>query len=164
MKKIITAILSVLCYLNISIVSLAFSGETITQDSQKKSGDITVGYNAEVTYTVTIPANVTFTDAENEIERPLMVTNVILNEGSTLNVNLVSQNNYKMMYGEGYIEYSLMVNYNDALKENNINILTVLAGESSGLAILDFITDLNKDHALYTGNYTDTLTFTVTID
>lgn len=164
MKKIITAILSVLCYLNISIVSLAFSGETITQDSQKKSGDITVGYNAEVTYTVTIPASVTFTDAEKEIERPLMVSNVILNEGSTLNVNLVSQNNYKMMYGEGYIEYSLMVNYNDALKENNINILTVLAGESSGLAILDFITDLNKDHALYTGNYTDTLTFTVMID
>ena len=164
MKKLLPFILITVLTLRSSIISLAAAGEIITQDSQEKSGNITVGYDAEATYTVTIPTSVTFTDTEKTIERPLLVTNVILNEGSTLNVNITSLNNFKMIYGEGYMEYYLLINSNNAPKENSYTILTVLAGESSGWAILTFITDLKKDHVLYTGNYTDTLTFTVTID
>ncbi len=163
MKKLFSVILVVCFALSSPIISLA-AGETITQDSQENSGNITVNYNAGVTYTVTIPASVTFSDTEKEVERSLQVSNVVLNEGSTLNVNVASLNNFKMMYGEGYIDYHLMVNYNDVLKDNNHTILSVLAGENTGWAVLKFATDLQKDHVLYTGNYTDTLTFTVSID
>lgn len=163
MKQLLSMIMIVILSFSISMDALA-SGEKITQDSQEKVGNVTVGYNVGVTYTVTIPANVTFTDTEKTVERPLQVTNVVLNEGSTLNINIASLNNFKMVCDEGYIEYALSVNYNDALRENNCTILTVLAGESSGWAILDLITDLKKDHAFYAGQYTDTLTFTVTID
>lgn len=163
MKKLLSVILIVLFTFGSSVISLA-AGETITQDSSENSGNITVDYNEEVTYTVTIPASVTFSDSEKEVERSLQVSNAVLNEGSTLNVNIASLNNFKMMYGEGYIEYYLKINHNDVSKENNYTILTVPAGESTGWAVLNFITDLKKDHVLYAGNYTDTLTFTVSIN
>lgn len=168
MKKLLPIIAIVVFVFHISVVSPAAAGEAITQDSQEKTGNTTVGYDAGVTYTVTIPANVTFTDTEKFVERPLLVSNVVLNEGSTLNVNISSLNDFKMIYGEGYddgyIEYNILVNYNKPPEKNTYTILTVMAGEKSGWAVLDFITNLNKEHAFYTGNYTDTLTFTITID
>ncbi len=162
MKKWIALILTVSIVFFSPITSLA-EGETITQDSQANSGNITVGYNAGVTYTVTIPASVTFSDAEKEVERPLQVSNVLLNEGSTLHINLSSLNEFKMVCGGGYIDYRLTINNNEPPGENNYTILTVSAGENTGWALLNFVTDLQKDHAMYAGNYTDTLTFTVEV-
>lgn len=163
MKKWVFVILIVFLTLSSLTVSLA-SGETITQDSKENSGNITVDYNAGVTYTVTIPASVTFSDTEKQVERSLQVSDVVLNEGTALNVNLASRNDFKMMNGDGYIAYRLMINYNDVPEGNNHIILTVPAGGSTGWAILKFATDLQKDHILYAGDYTDTLTFTVSID
>lgn len=163
MKRLLSVILFVTITLGTSFISLA-AGDVITQDSQEKSGQITVDYNAEVSYTVTIPASVTFTDSEKNIERPLEVKDVMMNEGSTLSVNVASLNNFQMRCGEGYIDYKIMMNYATALEENNRNILSVNAGEKSGWAILSFVTDLKKDNAKYAGNYTDTLTFTVVIN
>lgn len=164
MKKMLAVIMIVVFSFHISMLSLMAAGETITQVSGEKSGNITVGYDAGVSYTVTIPANVTFTDTEKSVERGLQVSNVVLDEGSTLSINITSLNNFRMVNGEGYIEYSLLANNNETPKENNYIILTVLAGERSGWVILDFITELNKDHVFYAGNYTDTLTFTVTVN
>ena len=98
MKKWVFVILIVFLTLSSLTVSLA-SGETITQDSKENSGNITVDYNAGVTYTVTIPASVTFSDAEKQVERSLQVSDVVLDEGTALNVNLASRNDFKMMNG-----------------------------------------------------------------
>ncbi len=163
MKKWFFVILIVILFFGSMTVSQA-SGETITQDSEENSGNITVDYNAGVTYTLTIPASVSFSDTETQVERSLQVSNVVLNEGSSLNVNLASANDFKMMHGDGYIEYRLMINYNDVPEGNNHTILTVPAGEKTGWVILHFATDLQKDHITYAGNYTDTLTFTVSIN
>ncbi len=162
-KKMLSAGLLVFFTVSSMTLSLA-AGETITQDSQGKNSDITVNYNAGVSYTVTIPASVTFSETEKEVERSLLVSDVVLNEGSSVNINLTSLNNFKMVYGKGYIEYYLKVNHNDVLTESQDTILTVAAGENSGWVVLSFITDLQKDHVLYAGNYTDTLTFTVEVD
>ena len=164
MKKFLSIVMFIVIALETSILAQAAENGIITENSQNKSGNITVDYNAGVTYKITIPASVTFTDTEKDIERGLLVENVLLNEGSTLNVAVESLNNYKLKNGEGYIDYYLMINRYTILEENNSNILIVEAGEASGWVMLYFITDLNKEHALYAGNYTDTLTFTVTID
>ncbi len=163
MKKWFSLILAVLVILYGSFVSRA-EGEILTQDSPDNSGNITVDYNAAVTYTVTIPASVTFSDTETEVERSLQVSNVVLREGSALHVGVSSLNGFQMKYKEGYIEYHLMVNYNDTPKETDYTILTVPAGESAGWAILKFVTNLQKDHVIYAGDYTDTLTFTVEVE
>lgn len=161
MKKILSVIISVVIALWMPMNLLA--AEEITQDSNEKSGKISVDYNAGVTYNVTIPASVTFTDAEKSVERGIQASNVVLDEGSSLYVEVSSLNGFKMKNGDGSIDYKLMVNYNTTPKEDHYDILIVHAGESSGWAILDFITELDKRNALYAGKYTDTLTFTVTI-
>ena len=144
MKKWFSLILAVLVILYGSFVSRA-EGEILTQDSPDNSGNITVDYNAAV-------------------ERSLQVSNVVLREGSALHVGVSSLNGFQMKYKEGYIEYHLMVNYNDTPKETDYTILTVPAGESAGWAILKFVTNLQKDHVIYAGDYTDTLTFTVEVE
>ena len=121
MKKLLPFIMMIVFIFHLSAVSLVAAGEAITQDSPEKTGNTTVGYDAGVTYTVTIPANVTFTDTEKSVERPLLVSNVVLNEGSTLNVTIASLNDFKMVYGEGYddgyIEYNILVNSNESPKK-----------------------------------------------
>lgn len=164
MKKLLSIIMFTAIFLRTSIFTQAAGYGTILQNSQVESGSITVDYNAGVTYKLTIPASVTFTDTEKEIERGLLVEDVLLNEGSSLNVSIESLNDFKMINGEGYIDYHLMINRQVPTEKNNYNVLTVEAGENSGWAVLYFITELNKKNALYAGNYTDTLTFTVTID
>ena len=163
MKRILSLVLLMSFILPGSVI-LRTAGQTITQDSGESSSSLTVDYNAGVTYTVTIPASVTFSDTEKEVERALQVSNVVLNAGSVLNVNLTSLNQFKMKCGEGYIEYGLKINHNEAPEGHNYTVLTVPAGENTGWAILNFSTDLQKEHALYAGNYTDTLTFTVVIN
>lgn len=147
------------------IHSLASEETVITQDSQEKSGITNVDYDLEETYMVTFPASVTFTDTEKSIDRGLQVSDVVLREGHSVNVNVTSANDFKMMNGEGSIAYRLIVNYNyDKPVNHNSNVLTVVAGEKAGVAILVFTTELDKSKAPYAGRYSDTLTFTVSID
>lgn len=163
MKKLLSVIMAVAVMVTMSITSLA-AEEIITQNSDEKTGNINVDYDMEISYTVTIPASVTFTDTQKTVERGLQASGVVINEGSSLNVNITSLNGFKMKNGDAEIGYQLKVNYNPALEENNQTILTVEAGEVVGLAILSFVTELEKEKALYAGNYTDTLTFTVSVD
>lgn len=162
MKKVMSIIMAAIITLGLSVS--AFAESSITQDSEEKSGNTNVDYSLGVSYTVTIPASVTFTDTQKEVDRGLLASNVILNEGSTLSISVSSLNGFVMRNGEGYIDYSLKVNYNAIPEENNFDILIVYAGESSGTAILSFATDLNKENAHYAGKYTDTLTFTVSVE
>ncbi|MCH5261116.1 MAG: hypothetical protein J1F18_15315, partial [Lachnospiraceae bacterium] len=79
------------------IHSLASEETVITQDSQEKSGITNVDYDLEETYMVTFPASVTFTDTEKSIDRGLQVSDVVLREGHSVNVNVTSANDFKMM-------------------------------------------------------------------
>ena len=165
MKKILSVIIMVLMTLEVPIYALASEETVITQDSQEKSGITNVDYDLEETYMVTFPASVTFTDTEKSIDRGLQVSDVVLSEGHSVNVNVTSANDFKMMHGEGCIAYRLIVNYNyDKPVNHNSNVLTVVAGEKAGVAILVFTTELDKSKAPYAGRYSDTLTFTVSID
>lgn len=163
LKKILSFIMSAALFLIMPGAAPTAAEEDITYDSTEKSGKINIDYSMEVSYTVTIPASVTFSDNEKQAERSIQARDVMLNEGSALNVNVSSLNNFKMKNGKGYIDYYLMVNYNKLPEENDHNILTVNAGENSGWAVLSFITELDKANAVYAGTYTDTLTFTVSV-
>ena len=165
MKKILSVIMMVLMTLGMPMYSLASEGMAITQDSQEKSGNTNVDYNLEETYTVIFPASVTFTDTEKSIDRGLQVSDVVLQEGHSINVNVVSLNDFHMKNKEGSIAYQLIVNNNDDKPvEHNSTILTVDAGKKAGVAILTFITELDKSKAPFAGRYSDTLTFTVSVE
>ena len=160
MKKWRSSVVKLYCILGI----LPASGEIITQDSLENGTSVTVGYNAGVSYTVTIPANVTFSDDEKKVESSLLASDVVLAEGSSLNIKLASLNDFKMINNGGYIEYSLLVNNHNAPEDGDFTVLSVPAGQNTGWALLDFVTELDREHAYYAGNYTDTLTFTVAVE
>ena len=165
MKKILSIIMVITMTLGVPIYSLASEETATPQDSQEQSGITNVDYDLEETYMVTFPASVTFTDTETSIDRGLQVSDVVLSEGHSINVNVISANDFKMMNGEGSIAYRLIVNNNyDKPVNHNSNVLTVVAGEKAGVAILTFTTELDKSKAPYAGRYSDTLTFTVSID
>lgn len=165
MKKLLSvAVIGVMALEFLPIYSFA---EDITHDSANKSGEINVNYDMDTEYTVTIPASVNFTDSERTIDRPLQANGVRIDDGKVLNITISSQNGFTMKHnknsGSG-IGYHLMVDHVTIPDGHNYNVLTVNAGEGSGMAILSFVTDLNKDNAFYAGNYTDTITFKVSVD
>lgn len=159
-KKFLLAVLA----LSLTLISpQGVKAEEITSGDTESSGSISVSYNANVNYKVTIPASVTFTDSEKTVERALMASDVLLNKGGKLGISVSSLNGFKMVNDSGYIEYGMKVNGHDIDTQEDIVILTVLAGETSGWATLDFETTLSGEHAEYAGNYSDTLTFTVQV-
>ncbi len=163
MKKLLSVIISAIMIVMISITSFAAENSVITQDNIEKKGSITVDYNMKESYTVTIPASISFTDTQKTVERALQVEDIAIKEGSSLRVNVSSMNNFKMKNNDAEIDYSLVVNTHDIAEENNQDVLVIESGEKSGWAILHFKTDLSKNKATYSGNYSDTLTFTVSV-
>lgn len=162
MKKILSAIIATV--MTLAIIFAPASAEIeITEKSAGKSSVINVDYELDESYTVTIPASVTFTDTETTVERGVLAKDVVLNEGSTLYVDVSSMNNFQMRNGSGFIDYYIQINYATIPKGNEYILLIINAGEGSGWAILEFKSDLSKEHAQYAGTYTDTLTFTVSI-
>lgn len=165
MKKLLSAV--VIGVMALKLLPIHSFAADITQGSKNKSGEINVNYDMDTEYTVTIPASVKFTDSERTIDRPLQANGVRIDDGKALNITISSMNGFKMKHtknnGSG-IDYHLMIDHTDIPDGDNYNVLTVNAGEGSGGAILSFVTELNKDSAFYTGNYTDTITFTVSVD
>lgn len=146
----------------IMAAALTQSG-VIDENDSESSGSVSVGYSVSASYEVTIPANVEFTDADKNtaIERPLQANNVLLEEGKHLNIYVKSQNGFRMVNNEGYIEYTLHANGSLISGTDNVKILTVSPGDKSGWVLLSFTSALSGDYSGFAGNYSDTLTFTV---
>ena len=94
MKKLLTIMLALVMVLSLSVTALAAD---ITQDSDPKTGNTTVTFNVDPTYTVTIPATVelekkTAADETVTYEKDLTVSaeNVRLLEGKQIQVTLTS--------------------------------------------------------------------------
>lgn len=165
MKKLLSA--AVIGVMTLELLPIHSFAADITQDSTNKSGEINVNYDMGTEYTVTIPASVKFTDSERTIDRPLQANGVRIEDGKALNITISSTNGFTMKHiqnsGSG-IDYHLVINNVTIPDGNNYNVLTVNAGEVSGRATLSFVTELNKTDAFYAGNYTDTITFKVSVD
>lgn len=146
------------------VMAAAFSsGGVINENDSEKTGTVSVGYNVESSYTVTIPANVVFTDTDSgkKVERPLQANDVLLESGQQLNIYVKSLNGFKMVNHSGYIEYSMEANLQKITGTDKVKIMTVLPGDKSGWVLLNFETKFIGDFSGYAGNYSDTLTFTV---
>ena len=155
-------ILSIITTLAVLFGTVGVSFAEITENTPN-SGTVSVDYNMDVAYTVTIPPSVTFTDSQKTVESGVAVSNIRLGEEDALNVSVRSLNGFQMRNGDGYIDYELVVNTYEVSGTDDVVILTVYSDESFGWAYLFFSTELDKSNATRAGRYTDTLTFTVSI-
>lgn len=164
MKKLLTLLLA--AALATAAATTAFADDTTigpgtNGNPTPATKDTTVTYTVQPSYTVTIPASVTM--LSTAIVRAGDVT---LPKGQAVKVKLTDAKGFKVKSQEGaelsYAVFQETVNGSKLVKLND-TVLSVAsdATDKKGEALLTFAFE-NK--ATYSGTYTGTLTFTVSVE
>jgi hypothetical protein len=146
----------------------AFASETgtpttITQASDSKTGDLTVAYEVQAMYTVTIPASVTLrSDAQQTAQ--ISASNVLLAEGQTIQVELETASNTE----SGSIFHAKTASGNSTATYNITNgeggLISVgdtIASFGNGGGAPVTLTFSEAQGESYAGEHTETLTFKI---
>lgn len=163
MKKLLAIALALVMVLSLSVT--AFAADNTFSPSDNSGKNTTVTFNVDPTYTVTIPATVTLAkdqDAGNyKQDATITATDVRLLEGQTITVTLASD--FKLTTGAAGATYELP--YTVKVGDSETAIAT-------GDTVATFNTDTNRqsstlhfaaDNPTYAGNYSDTVTFTISV-
>lgn len=166
-KKILISI--IIASVMLSLVLPVFAAEITAAGAQ----NVTVKHNVGEGYIVTIPADFTFevNGTDYTSTQVVKATDVLIEAGKTLNVKMSSAN-YKDADGytlqdsskESKIVYTIETNAQQAFT-NEGTVLSVAAGTDEGSANLTFSTTEEEiAKATKSGDHTDILTFTVSVD
>ena len=151
MKKVFSLIL-------VLAMIAALSVNVFAEDTQ----NITVTYTAAETYTVTIPSSQSFTSG-NLVTNDAVSANVLLGAGKVLRVFMNSLNNFALKCGDSSIAYT--ISNGDAVLGNDVCVLEVAAGNTSGSSALTFTTtEAAIAAATIAGEHTDIVTFTCSLE
>lgn len=164
MKKLVTLLLT--AALAITAATTAFAADTLITPAPNSSpnptsGRLNVTYTVNPSYTVTIPASVTMLNTAI-----VRAGDVTLPKGQAVKVKLTDAKGFKVKSQEGaelsYAVFQETVNGSELVKLND-TVLSVAsdAKDKKGKALLTFAF-ANK--ATYSGTYTGTLTFTVSVE
>ena len=137
-------------------------------DSGFSGNDSTTNVKYTVTegYTVTVPADVTFTTSSKTGTGVVKAENVIIANGKTLSVTVASSNGYTLKYGTDVassVAYTVKVGDSTTALSGTTaqQVLSVAAGTTSDQVTLNFATD--GTGFTKAGEHTDTLTFSCSI-
>ncbi|WP_296035087.1 hypothetical protein [uncultured Gemmiger sp.] len=164
MKKLVTLLLT--AALAITAATTAFADDapttaTIGPDTNGNptpaSGNMNVTYTVAPSYTVTIPELVTLnTDAPSTAT--VTAENVTIPCNQKLKVTLNSNNNFYVITNEGARDtYKVTIGTSTTPISNGATVLETMYGTKS--TVLTF--ELDKRKVTYSGEYKDTVTFTV---
>jgi len=129
------------------------------------TGSMNVTYGVGSTYTISIPESLNFTSSLTQTA-DVSVSNVLLAHGEILKLNLTSANGYKLMNEDSEIVYTVTkeaVAFTDQVTE----VLSVEAGDPTVVTEveLSFATTTEAIAlATLSGQHTDTLTFTASVN
>lgn len=160
MKKLLAAVLTLTLLGTMSATAFATD---IKQDSQEQSGSTDVTFSVAPTYTVTIPAKVDLEkDANNRYTKDLTISaeNVRLVKGKELHVALSSDFKLTNASGTAYEwPYTVKVGTSDRVINNNDIVAAFKTMTAEQSEVLHFA----ADNPEYAGDYSDTVTFTISI-
>lgn len=164
MKKLFAAILAACLLASLSVTAFAAD---INQNSENKSGETTVSFNVDPTYTVTIPATVTLekkTDTDGvvtyENDLTISASDVRLTQNSEIAVFLDSD--YTMTVSDALesdpyqLSYKVFVGKTQVTAENK-RVALFGTNKDSQRTILH----IAADDPEYAGTYSDIVTFTI---
>ena len=163
MKKTLSMALALTLALSLAVPAFATD---ITVDGGV--GETVVTYGTSQGFTVTIPADFTIDSATQKASADVEAENVLIPYGKTLNVRISGDDYVDSWELIDTAEASNQLTYNIGTTEggndivNNSVVLSVAAGNTSGVTetlYFEVIDTLTK-----AGTYTDTLTFTVSVD
>ena len=171
-KKALTAIMAAAMVISATGASLTAFATEVTESTDPKTATTTVSYGAngenDPTYTVTIPAAVSFGEDLSDQTDTVTVEDVYLGAGKAVEVTVESPTNYNMLLNgtdmENKIPYTLKAGDKVMTNEEKI-VIVVPTGtkqyKEEGTAELVFhVVDRNIPRA---GSYSDILTFTIDV-
>ena len=161
MKKLLTLALVAAMLTATGITAFAADPITINQGSTNKTGDATVSYEVQPTYTVTIPATVDLGD--NNVTANIEASDVLLETGKQIKVELTSASNtdsgstFSAKNGDSTVTYTITGDKAIAVGD------TVATFTTNGSKTLTF-SAADKSGATVAGAHTETLTFTIAVE
>lgn len=160
-RKMTCGAAALMCALSLSIPAFA---QDLTPSQQ--SGTTKVALDLDEYYEITIPADVTLSQDESwKHSENLSAAKVRLDDGNELNVKLTngSAGEFKLKNGANELTYA--VKKGTAPVTNGQEVLTVASGTDTGSAALEFsVEESAVNAATVSGKYSDTITFTASID
>lgn len=163
MKKNLIAIFSLALLTAFSMPATVCADTTITYDSEQKTAEMTVSYTVEPSYTVTIPASVNLQIGE-QTSAEVKVENVCIPYGQNVNVAISSATadatgeNFQIKASSGKTLDYTITNSNSAVKIGD----TIISAPAGDVAI-ETLTFTPPRNYKYSGTYTGTITFTVSV-
>ena len=144
------------------LLTLALVGAMLTATGITAFAETTnVSYDVQPTYTVSIPAAVTLSDAD--VTADITASNVILEDGKQIKVDLTAASNtqegstFNAKNGDSAVTYTITGDKAIAVGD------TVATFAANGSKTLTF-SAANKSAATVAGAHTETLTFTVSVE
>lgn len=161
MKKLVTLLLT--AALAITAATTAFADTEITpglaSSPTPASGDMDVTYTVKPSYTVTIPGLVTLNTAAPSTAT-VTATDVTIPNGQKVRVTLNSKNNFYVITNEGARgTYTVKKDNSTTPISNGATVLEANYGTKSTVLTFEF----QKKNVTYSGEYKDTVTFTVSV-
>ncbi len=161
MKKFISILTALALTLSLSVT--AFATTVVDQDSGDQSGTTAVTLNVDPAYTVTIPATVELTaqgtDPET-YENDLEITadaGVLLQQGKVITVTITSDFTMEDTDTGTTLDYTVTVDGTDITSGGTVaTFKTSTAAQTSTLTFA-------ADDPEYAGDYSDTVTFTISV-
>lgn len=161
MKKLVTLLLT--AALAVTAATTAFADTEITpgpaSSQTPSSGDMDVTYTVKPSYTVTIPGLVTLNTAAPSTAT-VTATDVTIPNGQKVRVTLNSKNNFYVITNEGAKgTYTVKKDNSTTPISNGATVLEANYGTKSTVLTFEF----QKKNVTYSGEYKDTVTFTVSV-
>lgn len=161
MKKSVTLLLT--AALAVTAATTAFADTEITPGPASSptlsSGDMDVTYTVKPSYTVTIPGLVTLNTAAPSTAT-VTATDVTIPNGQKVRVTLNSKNNFYVITKEGAMgTYTVKKDNSTTPISNGATVLEAKYGTQSTVLTFEF----QKKNVTYSGEYKDTVTFTVSV-
>lgn len=158
MKKLVTLLLT--AALAVTAATTAFADTEITpgpaNSPNPASGDMDVTYTVKPSYTVTIPGLVTLNTAAPSTAT-VTATDVTIPNGQKVRVTLNSKNNFYVITNEGARgTYTVKKDNSTTPISNGATVLEANYGTKSTVLTFEF-----QKNVTYSGEYKDTVTFTV---
>ena len=165
MKKFVTLLLT--AALAVTAATTAFADDTATQigpgtdgSPNPSSGRMDVTYTVKPSYTVTIPGLVTL-NATTPSKATVKAENVTIPMGQKLEVTLKSDKNFYVKTSEGAVrKYNVTKDNSTTPISNDATVLEVNYGTKS----TELTFEIEQKNVTYSGDYTDTVTFTVSVN
>lgn len=161
MKKLLTLLLT--AALATAAATTAFAAEIKSDTNGNPTptkSDTTVTYNVDSTYTVTIPASVTLGGTAT-----VSASNVKINKGQTLKVTLSkaneNDNTFKVKANGAELTYTVKKGTTDIAVGSEVLAVNSTTSGNDLKAELSFIAPKSTTYA---GDYTGTVTFTVSVE